>query len=51
MKYLPVFETCQIHSIVFNHYVNRHIGGVFEVAKTLKPLPVALANDGMEIEL
>ena len=50
-KYLPVFEACRLRSIVFNHYVNKHIGSIFDVAKTLKPLPVALANDGMEIEL
>ena len=50
-KYLPVFEACRLRSIVFNHYVNKHIGSIFDVVKTLKPLPVALANDGMEIEL
>lgn len=50
-KYLPVFEACQIRSLVFNHYVNKHIGGIVEVTKALNPLPVTLANDGMEIEL
>lgn len=50
-KYLPVFEACHFRSLVFNHYVNKHIGSIFEVSKALNPLPVTLATDGMEIEL
>lgn len=50
-EYAKVFPELSVRRAVVNHYPPNKIASVYELAEQVAPLPVALANDGMELEL
>ena len=49
MTYEPIFRNCKLKRVLVNHYQPRRTPEVAQLAQALAPLPVALANDGLEV--
>ena len=49
--YAGVLSALPVRRVVVNHYAPHKIPSLLELKSQVAPLPVALANDGMEIEL
>lgn len=50
-EYAPIFEGSDVEKILVTHYVPWNIPNVQQLAEMLKPIPVALTNDGLEYNL
>lgn len=49
--YEEIFKEGKIRRAIINHYPPNKIPGVYELMSAVAPMPVSLANDGLEIEL
>lgn len=51
MSYAPIFKSIDVGRVIINHYAPGRVVSVYELIAEMKPTPVSMANDGLEIEL
>ena len=49
VEYFPIFKDCDIKKVCVNHHAPWNIPHIQQLAKDMDPIPVVMANDGLEL--